>query len=326
MILYDCFLFNNEVDLLKIRVELLGEIVDYFVIVQSKRTFTNLKTEIKYPENDDLLARYSHKIRLITLDELEGSNAWEREYYSRGAFKTGLVDAKAKDLIMVSDVDEIPRPQVLKKIKETGLNDAVSLYLEYFNFKFNYKMFHGVDALWAGPVIQPFFKFSGGQNARTLRWYDGPPNPARIILNAGWHFSFLTDAGSLENKLKSYSHQDPEIQVRNNNAHDLILQREGFYDHRLPGNIWGVVAITEYDCLELSKLVQKYPQYIIESPADNLLVLSNSISLVMRHMILNEKHKLIHIFKTKELILEVVHRLNLKLINFLNSIKIINIK
>ncbi len=41
--IYDCFIFNNETDLLEIRLNILNDYVDHFVIIESSETFTGLK-------------------------------------------------------------------------------------------------------------------------------------------------------------------------------------------------------------------------------------------------------------------------------------------
>ena len=310
--IYDCFLFNNEVELLDIRLELLSSIVDYFVIIQSTKTFTNIESKIYFPYEDSKILKFGDRIRIITLDYLEGSNAWARESFSRNSISRGLYDALEDDIIMVSDIDELPRPDILFELKNNGINKTISLYLDYFNFKFNYKLFHGLDAQWAGPVLQPYSKFINAQTSRDLRWYDGNED-GRIILNAGWHFSFLTDSNDVKVKLKSYSHQDKNIQCRKNHIDELIDAREGFYDHVLPGSVWGVISTDEYGCSILTKLIKKYPNFILFIEKDDLNIINNKIALSMRKIVINEKYKLIKFFKWSELALEVLYRIRKKL-------------
>ena len=40
MKIVDCFIFYNEIDMLLYRLEILNEYVDYFILVESKYTFS----------------------------------------------------------------------------------------------------------------------------------------------------------------------------------------------------------------------------------------------------------------------------------------------
>ena len=213
-LLVDCFLYNDEVELLELRLQLLDTVVDRFVIVASNETFTGIAKAEAFPVNNPLVLGYSDRVDLIMLDRLDGTTAWEKESFSRNAMSDRLQELSSSDLIMVSDIDEIPNPVILKKIKdEDRLQDSVVLELAYFNFKFNFKMFHGLQAIWAGPVISRGNIFESPQSMRDRRW-SLMQDSATSISSAGWHFSFLTKTGDITAKLASFSHQEKEIQER----------------------------------------------------------------------------------------------------------------
>jgi hypothetical protein len=78
-------------------------------------------------------------------------SAQDRESYSRNRIQDGLSDLSLNDLVMISDIDEIPRPDVLRRIRHKfRSSDVLVLGLDYFNFKFNHKLIHGLHAGWAG--------------------------------------------------------------------------------------------------------------------------------------------------------------------------------
>src|SRR5262245_9802384 len=103
--IYDCFLYNDERELLSIRVQLLAHIVYKFVIVWSSETFTGLKKREAFPLDLLKSPELEGRIELIELETLIGNSAWEKEAFSRNALMRGIVDANSSDLIMVSDLD-----------------------------------------------------------------------------------------------------------------------------------------------------------------------------------------------------------------------------
>ena len=45
---YDCFTFNNEYDVLKIRLNELSSVVDRFVVVEGTRTFSGINKKLTF--------------------------------------------------------------------------------------------------------------------------------------------------------------------------------------------------------------------------------------------------------------------------------------
>src|SRR5262249_22285320 len=156
------------------------------------------------------------------------NSAWEKEAFSRNALMRGIADANSSDLIMVSDVDEIPRPSALTELARQSYRDyPLVLGQDYYNFKFNYKLVHGLQAVWAGPVLCHFQTFKSMQELREKRWVL-LESPSRCVEDAGWHFSYLTATGDISNKLMSFSHQEENIQSRREQKIDsLIATRRG---------------------------------------------------------------------------------------------------
>ena len=125
MKIYDCFLFFDEDIQLDIRLNVLNQYVDKFVIVESKFTHSGEKRKPKF--NLQKFKKFENKIEYILLDN-EPANLHEiknddpkdkqyekkilngniREFYHRNAIMRGLNDASPEDYIIISDVDEIP--------------------------------------------------------------------------------------------------------------------------------------------------------------------------------------------------------------------------
>ena len=121
--IYDCFSFFNELDILEIRLNTLNEVVDKFVLVEAPWTFTGNPKPLYFEENKERFKLFLDKIIHIVADQppvsptvTERENAWIRESHQRNSINAGLNNAKNNDLIIISDLDEIPNPQIIKKI------------------------------------------------------------------------------------------------------------------------------------------------------------------------------------------------------------------
>jgi beta-1,4-mannosyl-glycoprotein beta-1,4-N-acetylglucosaminyltransferase len=68
---FDCFPFYNELDILEIRLNVLNEVVDYFILVESTRTFSGKKKELVFDKNKDRFSEFKHKIRHVVIDDSE---------------------------------------------------------------------------------------------------------------------------------------------------------------------------------------------------------------------------------------------------------------
>jgi hypothetical protein len=308
---YDCFLYNNERELLALRLQLLAGVVHKFVIVWSRRTFTGLKKSEEFPRDVFQSLGLQEKVELIELDELEGKDAWEKEAFSRNALARGIADARPADLIMVSDVDEIPRPSVLAGFVQTfDYAGAVVLALDYYNFKLNYQLVHGLQAVWAGPVVCRRKDFRSAQALREERWrlLD---NPSGCVEDSGWHFSFLTTTGEVAVKLASFSHQEKAIQDRRTSeVGALIASRQGFHDHLYPGSVWAVVALSSFRCASLERLVETFPELLVRSGIDEREGVDRGIRHAVRRICDRERTKMLGRFEWHELVAALCGRLN----------------
>ena len=169
MKVYDCFLFFNEIDLLKLRMNILNDVVDFFVIVESNKTFTYKDKKLFFDENKELFYEFKDKIIHVVIDDtpesfgvlkyinepttidektknlvlkyvdestgwnhnLKEHRQWGVETYQRESIIKGLINCNDEDIVIISDLDEIPNPEEIKKMVET-INDS-----DVFEFKQN---------------------------------------------------------------------------------------------------------------------------------------------------------------------------------------------
>lgn len=220
--IYDCFSFFNELDLLEIRLNVLDGVVDKFVLAEATLTHTGKPKPLYYQENRERFAKFADKIIHIVVDDFpeppidftEAQMSWMRENWQRNGIFRGLSDAADDDLVMISDVDEIPDPKVLRQKRDwTGITAFGQIYA---NFYFNF--IDQVRPVWHGTRLIRMKDLRASE-----RWRINVPHyavidmanegfsptrvryakPDRKIENAGWHFSYLGGAEAALRKIHS---------------------------------------------------------------------------------------------------------------------------
>lgn len=214
MKIYDCSIFRNELDLLEIRLETLYNHVDYFVIVESDHTFQCEPKELILKNNWDRFAKWHDKIIHVVVDDMPNDgNAWHNEHHQRNSILKGLAKADAEDIVIISDVDEILRPEVVDDIRANP-RDIYGFRTPYFNFKFNYMLVDNPESycVW---VTAGKKKFIGNpEDFRNKRFglnnlgYEHDAGGVKMYEHAGWHFTYLGDTEWVKEKLKSFAHTE----------------------------------------------------------------------------------------------------------------------
>ena len=229
MKIYDCFIFFDEEILLDLRLNILDKYVDKFVIVESKFSHSGEK---RNPIFDiDKYKKFKEKIIYILLEdqpknllEILGDsdpkknskiidNANLREFYQRNAITKGLVDASSEDLIIISDVDEIPN---LQNFNFKNFTNKMVFFNQIFCcYKFN---LYARSMQWYGSRMIKKKNLLNPQWLRDIKDRNYPfwrldtffsqKKYRNIILmqDGGWHFSYLKNAKGVEKKLKSIRH------------------------------------------------------------------------------------------------------------------------
>lgn len=200
--IYDCFLFFNELKILELRLAELDTVVDRFVLVEGTKTFSGKPKPLYFHESRHLFLRYLHKITHVVVDDMPSDmeSAWGAEAFQRNAMLRGLESAGPNDVVIISDVDEIPRASTV----ESFTPPMAALELQYFYFALNCKNLAGN---WVGPVMAARNEITSPQEVRMLArryWRTG----VRVLNHAGWHFSFIHDSGGVQHKIEAFSHQE----------------------------------------------------------------------------------------------------------------------
>lgn len=199
MKIFDCFCFFNELELLDFRLMVLNEIVDYFVIVESNRTFTGNDKEFIYDLNKHKFSKYEDKIIYIKVEDGPAYSEDDHrgmENFQRDCIMRGLKDvAKTGDKIIVSDVDEIPNPDIVT----LSLSNKQPVIFEQHLFYY-YINYH-TPCKWRGSVLFDYSPDIYPKNMRSL----GRHGPKKNIVVGGWHYSYMGGPDRIKSKIDNLS-------------------------------------------------------------------------------------------------------------------------
>lgn len=239
---YDCIPFFNEIDILKLRLHILDPIVDKFIIEEATVTFSGQPKELCFEKNKELFQEFLPKIEYIVVDNSpEDTTTHLRDKFQKNALEKGLVNATDEDVIILSDVDEIPNPKVLKEIIANFNPDKIyHLAQRMFYCFLNMEEvsgnllsitgeFPGVERkLWLGSKI--FSKKSIPENGIIeLREASVTSPDAVRVSDGGWHFGYMGNtkekdvAKRIGTKVVAAAHQEYNDDVLLAEAADRLL-------------------------------------------------------------------------------------------------------
>ena len=193
----DAVMFYNELDMIKLRFDILDPVVDVFIVLEAGETHSgNRKGKIFW---DALVRgefdRWKHKIVHYYIDRLNRADSWARERFNRSLLHDPIRRCGQNgDIVIVADCDEIPNPKALATLS----NDAVyRLEMDFYYYDFNWRVREG----WSIGAV-PYIKIGDPNDIRTLHG----ESDVITVDNAGWHLSyFLTPEGVID-KVDAFMH------------------------------------------------------------------------------------------------------------------------
>ena len=253
MKIIDCFLFYNELDLLNYRFNILNDVVDFFIIVEATHTFAGHAKELFFQNNRQMFAKFSSKIIHIIVDDFphkhpdinyEKKEQWINEKFQRDCGVRGLsriANLQDDDLLIISDLDEIPDPRTIRSIKPSVFSLKTTLRptkpdISVLSFKMHfyyYNLNSKIAISWYHAKIISINKLKEYNNCfEAVRFTN-----CNFIPNGGWHLSYFGDIKFIQNKLHNFSHQefntgkftDPDIiadkiKTRTNLFDDVVFE------------------------------------------------------------------------------------------------------
>jgi beta-1,4-mannosyl-glycoprotein beta-1,4-N-acetylglucosaminyltransferase len=274
MRVFDCFRFFNELDILEMRLNILNDVVDYFVISECPYTISGNEKPLYYLENKERFEKFNHKIVHHILDEIPNNFSdyiekkplhtaysdidvncgmpyieipirYQRDMYARNCAAYGLIQANIEDddIVITSDADEIINPKVLEDLSWFNPNNHYHAIQRAFYFKLNYLY----QENWFGSCVCNW-KYLKERSIDKLR---ADRENAYKIEDSGWHWSFFGDADKFRSKMASYGDYHLNVPEITNNIEEKIEK--------------GLDPLGRSNILTTVPLDDSFPEYILDN-------------------------------------------------------------
>ena len=258
MKIFDCFMYYDEEMILDLRLNYLNNYVDEFVIVESSYTHSgknrdllfDIKKFLKFKNKINYIVLNKPPLDLYKINEADSEdkknskfilNAVKRENLQRNTITRGLKSALPDDLIIISDVDEIPNLEKnnVKEIKNKIILFKQKFYYYKFNLKMNNFFWHGSKAIkkknlispqWLRNVKAKIYPFWRIDTLISKKKYQN----LEIINNGGWHFSNIKTPADIDKKMKTYlHHREYELNsISEKKISAMVKEKKAIYNLR----------------------------------------------------------------------------------------------
>ena len=208
MKIYDCVTFFQENLHMELRINILKNVVDKFIVCESMYDHRGNKKKINFSKND--YPEIKQRIKHIIIEEAfpKGNNPWKNQAIQREYILKHLVDLEETDYVMFSDPDEIPNPEIVKKLnlkKKYGI-----FYQNIYSYKLN--ILNKNESPWEGTRVCKKKDLKSidwlrhkvlAKNLKYPFWRVDKEKSIEIIKDGGWHFSYLLTPEQIAKKFKS---------------------------------------------------------------------------------------------------------------------------
>ncbi len=250
-------MYFDEDLLLDLRFNILNKYIKKFVITEATYTHNGTKKELRFDINK--FKKFKDKIDYIVVDkpppnilnlikgESEGKrgeklilNGMARDYFQREHLNKGITQAEEEDLILISDLDEIPN---LENLDFSKIGNKILLF-EQKMFYYKLNLFYE-NLTWLGSKATKKKNFLSPQWLRNIKGKNYPKWRLDVLFskkkysnlffvkNGGWHFTCLRTPEELEKKLLNFAHHyEFEVSgLKINDIKKLIAEKRVMYDH-----------------------------------------------------------------------------------------------
>lgn len=308
MAVYDCFTFFNEYELLELRLKTLNNVVDYFVICELDVTQSGEKKPYNFEIHKNQYREYWDKIIYLKetdapilqygksrkQDSLTMNGDWAIENYQRNCIMHGLQKCRPDDLIILSDLDEIPNPKILKNIQDQeihiyGISSGIREWIRSTAFIISFftslrtamrllfgKRFLVKDILPYMPVALELNLFYYFLNCKSrglgrypaITYYKNMFMPqvlrnsarhAPYIKNGGWHFSYMGGVERIKKKLSSIIEGNSSIAKDNKYIEYCLDNGLDLYGRKGKEFLYDFIDISDLAIPDINKFIKKYP-------------------------------------------------------------------
>ena len=273
MKVYDTFAFFNEMDLLELRLRELNDVVDYFVLVEATRTFQKKEKPLYYELNKDRFKEWHHKIIHVVVDKyptfwtkFRRVTTWHYDNHQKEGVLKGLKDAAPDDLIIFSDLDEIP---LASKVLEYKNQPGIRVFEQFQSYYYlNYVCTHIHDyggkavaqrnrdgfGRWRGTVMLEKKLIKDIKTTRNYRDEEGPH--INLIKDGGWHLSYMGGIEKVLHKIDNWTHIEYNTERYNKRETVLnnILNGRDLFEEGM-----------KYELVDINSTKLPFPQEIVKN-------------------------------------------------------------
>ena len=259
MNIYDCFMYFDEDLLLDLRLHTLDKYIKKFVITEATYTHNGSPKKLRFDISN--FKKFKDKIEYIIVDQEPPNilklsdkddknekasklilNGMARDYFQREKLSEGLTNADENDLILISDLDEIPN---LSSLDLSNINNKIIIFEQkmfYYKLNLLYE-----DFKWLGSKATKKRNLLSPQWLRNIKGKNYPfwrldvlfskkkYSNLYFVKNGGWHFTCLRTPKDLEKKLLNFAHhyEFEESGLKINDLKKLISEKRVMYDHNI---------------------------------------------------------------------------------------------
>ncbi len=259
MNLYDCFMYFDEDLVLDIRLNVLNKYVKKFIITEATYAHNGNKKKLNFKIEN--FKKFKDKIEYIVVDDLPTNiksintddsddiksqklilNGMARDIHQREMLNKGLSKVDENDIILVSDLDEIPN---LENLKLSEINNKIIVFKQkmfYYKLNLLYKncTWYGTKACKKRNFISPQWlrEIKSKQYSKyrlDLIFSKKKYSDIFFVENGGWHFTYLKNYKDLEKKLSSFAHHyEFEISgLKQSDIKAMIENKKAIYNHQV---------------------------------------------------------------------------------------------
>jgi len=214
MKIFDTFTFFNELDILELRLNILNEYVDKFILVEATRSHQNKPKPLYFQENLARFEKFLPKIKHVVVDTFPEYSYWSHETHQRDCIYTPLKElAEQNDIIFISDLDEIWNPEKIMPIINNISSDKIYRWKSHICYFYFNLLAQKED--WVQPMFSSFSllkdlieKDNMSLSYDIFHRQTARLNPSIDIItddHCGWHFSYTQ---SPTYKLQNFLHTE----------------------------------------------------------------------------------------------------------------------
>ena len=319
MAIYDCFTFYNEFELLELRLELLYPVVDHFVICECNKTLRGDDKPFYFAENKERFTKYLDKIINIQLtdppmisQQRVKSNGnvfagdWDIEHYQRNGIIRGLVDCKPEDIIMISDLDEIPDPDIVAHILDCKVSflSAATLGVRGYLRMLSFTRVFAQDKVIVRQILRHrelqvrdlldnrvpvaleldmryyFLNCTAGYHWRrsSLTYYKNMMMPQMMrdigfqggyVARAGWHLSYMGGLARIKKKMQSIVEGNDKIERDDAYIEQCLSEGKDLFGRKGPMFTYHFLQRDEISIPHADEFIERYP-YLYREPEEEV--------------------------------------------------------